>query len=175
METVFVRLKPYNPKQGFVVQRYSYKGQSFVQDDSGRSTWYQVGVPYSREIAELRQEDNNPRSPALFDITTQDEYAQIVAREEDLRLVELGVLSPTMVQPIKENRTIDLTGKPGIGRSAAIPEPPVGGSPPVPARLAPAPVRPPPAELSEEPTPVETPAAVIAGRPRKRRFGPDGE
>ena len=38
METVFVRLKPYDPRRGYVLRRYTYRGIKF-QEERG---WFRV-------------------------------------------------------------------------------------------------------------------------------------
>jgi hypothetical protein len=126
MENVmFVRLRPFNPKLGCVVQRYHYRRQLYMTDQiTGRPTWYKVNKALAEDLDEHKQNEKDPNSPALFDIVTADEHVKILKEEESLRLVELGITTATQVKPAAQ-KPIDLVAKAkkeAAGRAAAIPE-----------------------------------------------------
>ena len=69
MATKLVRLKPYNPKRGYKLRRFTYKGMRF----DGSKGWYAVPESIAAELAEIHQEYYDEDSPMAFDVMTQDE------------------------------------------------------------------------------------------------------
>jgi hypothetical protein len=121
---VYVRLKPYNPKAGHLVKNYNCplpngKRQHFSVDSNDRPVWYKMDPKTAVGLRDLHQSEN-PSTPLLFDILDDATYHQVVARENDLRLVELGLMSATMAAPIMAApRLVDLAP---VGRAAAMPD-----------------------------------------------------
>src|SRR3972149_4543544 len=99
-EHTYVRLKPYNPRQGLVVKRYLYKGANYVYDQNAQlSVWYRVTPQLANELRELRQVEGDGLSAQLFDVYKETEKRQIEEEEERRRLVQMGLISATAVQP----------------------------------------------------------------------------
>ena len=78
METLLVRLKPYDPRRGFVLRRFTYKGIKFHEERG----WYRVDKAVADYLVGVRQVDSDPHSPPAFDIQTDDEAKALDAREE---------------------------------------------------------------------------------------------
>ena len=77
METLFVRLKPYDPRRGHVIQRYIFGGIKF-QVDRG---WYRVTRDTAETLRGLHQCAYDDHSPAAFDICTLQEAQRLDAEE----------------------------------------------------------------------------------------------
>jgi hypothetical protein len=118
-EVMFVRLKPYNGKKN-KVKRYHYKGMLYAHhNETGRPIAYKIDDPkLLDELEELNQVDTDPDSGSLFDIFTEKKYGKITKREDDLRLVELGLAHDVAVEPVVGTPVVDRRGE---GRAAAIP------------------------------------------------------
>lgn len=115
---LYVRVKPYNPRQGYILNRYHFLGNLFV--GGARPTWYRVTQEYADFCREDRQETGLP----AFDIVTEAEKLEIDAKEEQLRLVELGLLSATINapharQPIDIREVKPAEAKPALSRGAS--------------------------------------------------------
>ncbi len=111
--TYFVRLKPYNPKQGYNVTRYFFQNNLFVGGD--RPNWYKV----SREFAAVCKKDEQENGVKTFDVVTKEEQAAINEIEENRRLVSIGLMAATHAVPAPK-QAIDLSHK-ASGRSEAVP------------------------------------------------------
>lgn len=127
----FVRLKPYNPRKGFVTQRHA-RGNDLFFIGGVRPNWYEVDDAVAEELKGDRQFHNDPDSKPLFDIMTKEEKEQVAAEEQHQVLAQLGAVGQTVLMPdsMKDPKTVDLTSKeekteekPAGGRSSAIPEP----------------------------------------------------
>lgn len=165
MKSVYVRLRPYDPRRGNVVRRYCIGGQLFITDqDTKRPIWYQVPVAFARQLQELRQTEAY-NSPPLFDIVDEEGYQEIFRHEEQLRLVEMGLMASQAIKPQVQPKAIDLRA---TGRGAAVPEPtssPVAEapSPAVSPQAAVAPVVPvaAPRSIVEPPAPIAMPVMQV--------------
>ena len=93
METLLVRLKPYDPRRGFVLRRFTYKGIKF-QEERG---WYRVEKPVADYLAGVRQVEHNPHSPLAFDVQTDEEAKALDAREESEAKTRKNALEATRV------------------------------------------------------------------------------
>lgn len=78
MAEALIRLKPHNPRKGYVVKRYHVGGILFREDRGWYRTEDQVLIDRLRR---LRQRSEDPDSPPLFDICTAEEAAEIEERE----------------------------------------------------------------------------------------------
>jgi len=78
MEIRFVRLKPYDPRRGHVLQRYTYRGIKF-QADRG---WYRVEKDVADYLRDVRQVATDEHSPAAFDVCTEEEARAIDKQEK---------------------------------------------------------------------------------------------
>jgi hypothetical protein len=127
MSTIYARLKPYNPKGGAIVSRYSYKSHSFMGGE--RPTWYQVDPAFAEELAKLTQDPENPTAIKLFQIVGEQEKNDIDKDEQENYLVRLGALSQTVPMPrdhrpsqVIDMRSVEEDEMPA-GRAAALPPP----------------------------------------------------
>ncbi len=128
MANLYARVKPLNPRQGYVLNRYHYLGNLFV--GGPRPTWYKVSPEYAAYCRQDVQETGVPS----FDVVTEAEKQEIDAKEEQLRLVELGFMSATVAAP-PSRQAIDIQdarvpAARGAARAEAVPltvEKPSGG------------------------------------------------
>ena len=103
METLLVRLKPYDPRRGYVLRRYTYAGIKF-QEERG---WCRVEKPVADYLKNVRQIQTDSFSPLAFDVCTEAEAKGLEAVEADSAKV-------------KKNATDDLkvvTARPTAGAS----------------------------------------------------------
>ena len=70
---MYVRVKHYNPKKGFFIQRYHTNGQLF-QEQKG---WYLVDESLAKLLKKKRQVANDPDSRPIFDICTKEEALEM--------------------------------------------------------------------------------------------------
>jgi hypothetical protein len=73
-----VRIRKYNPRQGYVVRSYTYAGIKFLE---GRG-WYRVDAGFAEQLAECCQVDTDPSSHPVFEIMSADEAEALEAREK---------------------------------------------------------------------------------------------
>ena len=130
-ETVYVRLAPFAPRQGYVVRRYSYKGTMFEGGELPK--WYKVPAHIAKELAAEKQPPHDARAPNLFEIKTEDEKGSIQAEEHRRFLASMGVLTPSdsRVGNVRAPDELDFTDRFGgpvtadetvaSGRDAALP------------------------------------------------------
>lgn len=147
---MYVRLKPYNAKQGCLRKRYHYKGQLYACDpETGRPLWYKIDDPeLVADLSEHYQDPTAYNSPKLFDVADPETHGKLLGEEERRRLVELGIMSPTMVQPVaRPASVVDRTSpkEAPVGRAVAVPEPEIQ-----PTRVLPQQEIPDPVELPKE-------------------------
>lgn len=74
----YARIKPYNPKKGLTLQRYTVLGQVYLESKG----WYPIdSEELARALKKLRVDENNEESPPVFDVCTLDEANQIDEQE----------------------------------------------------------------------------------------------
>jgi hypothetical protein len=78
METVLVRLKPHDPRRGFVLRRFTYQGIKFHEERG----WYVVDRSVAEYLRKVQQRETDPHSPLAFDIATEEDAKALDAREE---------------------------------------------------------------------------------------------
>jgi hypothetical protein len=76
-ETLFARLKGYDPRRGQVLRRYAYRGIK-IHEDRG---WYRVPAEVGEYFRAVRQLAHDPQSPLAFDVCTEEEAREIESRE----------------------------------------------------------------------------------------------
>jgi hypothetical protein len=143
---MYVRLKPYDPKNGCVKRRFHYKDMLYaISNDTGQPIWYKMNDPkLIAELKEMRQIESSQMSPPLFDILDEATYQKVQEEETNLRLVELGLMSATSTRPNVEAPVVDRSAE-EAGREAAVPSPAIDA----PTPLAPEPVVPDPVEKAD--------------------------
>lgn len=77
MTDLLVRLKPYDPRRGHVLRRYSFRGILF----SAARGWFRVTEEVAEHLRGVHQRDHNPHSPLAFDVATEDEAKAIDQRD----------------------------------------------------------------------------------------------
>jgi hypothetical protein len=77
METMLVRLKPYDPRRKFVLRRYVYAGIHFLVTRG----WERVPKEIAAYLRGVRQKEFDPYSPPAFDVCTDEEATALDARE----------------------------------------------------------------------------------------------
>lgn len=78
METLLVRLKPYDPRRGHVLRRYTYRGIKFHEERG----WYRVDKAVADYLREVRQVPSDEYSPVAFDVCTDDEAKALDAKDK---------------------------------------------------------------------------------------------
>ena len=78
MGTKHIRLKRYDPRHGFVLKQYGYKGMKFLESEG----WYIVDDEVADYLEEnARQRAGDPGAPAAFDVCTEAEARRIDEKE----------------------------------------------------------------------------------------------
>ncbi len=79
METLLVRLKPHDPRRGYKLRRYTYRGIKF-QEERG---WYRFDKDVADYLREVRQVPSDEHAPLAFDVCTADEAKALDSKEKD--------------------------------------------------------------------------------------------
>lgn len=79
METLLVRLKPYDPRRGYVLRRYTYLGIKF---QAGRG-WYRVEKAVGDYLRGVHEVPTDSYSPLAFDVCTEEEAKRLEATEHE--------------------------------------------------------------------------------------------
>lgn len=77
METMLVRLKPFDPRRGQVLRRFTHAGIKF----HGERGWYRVEKRVADYLRTVKQQVADPHSPLAFDVCTEDEAKAMEAKE----------------------------------------------------------------------------------------------
>lgn len=79
--TKLVRLKPYDPKRGHLLQRFMFAGHRFLESRG----WYEVPAALAAQLEVLKQPPGRNRHPddvpLAFDVVDKAEAKQIDKRE----------------------------------------------------------------------------------------------
>jgi len=78
MDTMLVRLKPYDPRRGFVLRRFTYAGIKFHEERG----WYRVDKAVADYLRTVHEAPESDFTPLAFDVCTEDDAKAIDAREE---------------------------------------------------------------------------------------------
>jgi hypothetical protein len=79
MDTMLVRLKPFDPRRGQVLRRYTHAGIKF----HGERGWYRVEKLVADYLRGVRQQAADANSPLAFDVCTEEEAKTLDVREKD--------------------------------------------------------------------------------------------
>ena len=93
METMLVRLKPFDARRGHVLRRFTYRGIKFHVERG----WYRVEPAVAAYLREVRQVAGDPHAPLAFDVQTEEEARATDAREEDEAKVRRSAAEATRV------------------------------------------------------------------------------
>jgi len=78
MDSLLVRLKGYDPRRGYRLRTYSFKGICFREDRG----WYRVPVEVGTLLKSVRQVADDANAPLAFDVCTDDEAKALDATDE---------------------------------------------------------------------------------------------
>ncbi len=95
MQTMLVRLKPYNPRRGFVTKRFTYRGVKF-QSERG---WYRVEKEIADYLRGVKQIHGDEHSPDAFDVKTPSEAERLEEVEESEARAQKSTAEAPTVQP----------------------------------------------------------------------------
>jgi hypothetical protein len=109
METMLVRLKPYDPRRKFVLRRYVYAGIHFLV----MRGWERVPKEIADYLRGVRQKEFDPYSPPAFDVCTDAEAKVLEKREREATNVRRTALDTI---PLAEPRRL-----PGVVTTADLP------------------------------------------------------
>lgn len=78
MQTLLVRLKPYDPRRGCVLRRFTYRGIKFHEERG----WYRVDKEVAEYLRGVRQVPGDKHAPLAFDVCTEAEAQALDAEHE---------------------------------------------------------------------------------------------
>jgi hypothetical protein len=78
MDTMLVRLKPYDPRRRHVLRRYTYNGVKFHEERG----WYRVAGDDAEYLRGVHQLAHDPHSPPAFDVCTDEEARALDDKEK---------------------------------------------------------------------------------------------
>ena len=79
METLFVRLKPYDPRRGYVLRRYTYRGIKFHEERG----WFRVPKDVAEYLRAVHQSPGDEHSPLAFDVCSEAEAKNLETKEKE--------------------------------------------------------------------------------------------
>ncbi len=97
METLLVRLKPYDPRRGHVLRRFTYAGIKF-QPERG---WYRVEKAVAEYLRGVRQQSADQYSPFAFDVCTDTEATALEARDAEAGKVKQSATDEVKLTPAR--------------------------------------------------------------------------
>jgi hypothetical protein len=99
-DTLLVRLKPYDPRRGHVLRRYTYAGIKF-QEERG---WYRVERPVAEYLRAVREVPSDRYAPLAFDVCTEAEAKALDAGESEAAKVKRSATDDLKVVPARGGR-----------------------------------------------------------------------
>ncbi len=113
-DTLLVRLKPYDPRRGFVLRRFTYAGIRF-QDERG---WYRVERKVGEHLRAVRTVPTDKYAPLAFDVCTEAEAKALDAGESEAAKVKRNATDDLKVTTARGTVTTDDLPKPSSPVSA---------------------------------------------------------
>lgn len=107
-DTLLVRLKPYDPRRGFVLRRFTYAGIRF-QDERG---WYRVERKVGEHLRTVRAVPTDKYAPLAFDVCTEAEAKALDAGESEAAKVRRNATDDLKVTTARGIVTTDDLPKP---------------------------------------------------------------
>ena len=102
-DTLLVRLKPYDPRRGFVLRRFTYAGIRF-QDERG---WYRVERKVGEHLRAVRTVPTDKYAPLAFDVCTEAEAKALDAGESEAAKVKRNATDDLKVTTARGTITTD--------------------------------------------------------------------
>jgi hypothetical protein len=79
-EVRFVRIKPYNPRLGHSLRKYTHLPTNKKFEET--QGWYKVDAGLAKYLTTVQMVEGDPRSPMAFDVCTEAEAKAIDLREK---------------------------------------------------------------------------------------------
>jgi hypothetical protein len=98
METRLVRLKPYDPRRGHVLRRFTYAAGIKFQVERG---WYRVEKAVADYLCAVREVASDRHSPFAFDVCTEAEAKTLEATESEASKVKRSATDDLKVVPAR--------------------------------------------------------------------------
>lgn len=102
-DTLLVRLKPYDPRRGFVLRRFTYVGIRF-QDERG---WYRVERRVGEHLRAVRTVPTDKYAPLAFDVCTEAEAKALDAGESEAAKIKRNATDDLKVTTARGTVTTD--------------------------------------------------------------------
>lgn len=104
-----VRIKPYNPRAGNVLRKYTLSAHDGMRFDVDRG-WYRVDDAIADVLRQVRMIDGDELSPYAFEICDEDE-AKRINDAENQRKLNADKLGPSeAATPPRRERLVNETG-----------------------------------------------------------------
>jgi hypothetical protein len=97
MDTLLVRLKPYDPRRGFVLRRFTFAGIRF-QDERG---WYRVEKRIGEHLRSVHEVPGDPHAPLAFDVCTEAEAKALETSEAEAAKFKRSAMDDLKVVPAR--------------------------------------------------------------------------
>lgn len=102
-DTLLVRLKPFDPRRGHVLRRFTYAGIKF-QEERG---WYRVQRPVAEYLRAVREMPSDKYAPLAFDVCTEAEAKALDAGENEAAKVRRSAMDDLEVVSARGTVTTD--------------------------------------------------------------------
>jgi len=102
MDTMLVRLKPYDPRRGHVLRRFTYAGVK-IHEERG---WHRVSKQVADYLRGVRQVNGDEYSPLAFDVCTDEEAKAVDAREEVETKVRRSATDDVRLSPSRNDGVV---------------------------------------------------------------------
>jgi len=104
MKTMLVRLKAYDPRHGYTLRRYTFRGIKFQQERG----WYRVTAGVAEYLRDAHQDPTDPKSPLAFDVCSDAEAKAMETAEKESAAVRKGATDTIKVSEPRATTTQDL-------------------------------------------------------------------
>ena len=101
MQTLLVRLKPYDPRRGCVLRRFTYRGIKFHEERG----WYRVEKPVAEYLRTVRQVAGDEVTPLAFDVCSEEEAKALETREQTEAKVRKAAADDVQLSPARAEVT----------------------------------------------------------------------
>jgi hypothetical protein len=106
METMLVRLKAYDPRRGYVLRRFTYKGIKFHEEHG----WYRVEKSVAEYLSQVTEPPSLPGAPLAFDVCTESEAQALEVKEKEAstaRKVASDDIKLSVARPVERVQTTE--------------------------------------------------------------------
>ena len=97
MDTMLVRLKPYDPRRGNVLRRFTFRGIKFHEERG----WYRVEAPVSEYLRGVHQVPTDLFSPLAFDVCTEAEAKALETTQAEETKVKRSATDDLKIVPAR--------------------------------------------------------------------------